>query len=201
MSTIVETPHRVSASDRDCYPPYRMSIEKYEQLVASGVFTKHDKLQLINGRLVAKVTKKPPHAVANDRCRNALSRSMPPGWSIRTENPVRLPPGSEPEPDQCVVRGELTDYVKQHPGAVDVGLLVEIADASLDDDPKMALIYSVSGIQVYWIVNLVERQIEVSTSPTPRGYDVTQVYKAHEKVPIVLDGIVVGYVAAADILP
>ncbi len=201
MSTIVETSQRVSASDRDCYPPYRMSIEKYEQLVASGVFTKHDKLQLINGRLVAKVTKNPPHAVANDRCRDALSRVLPAGWSIRTENPVRLPPGSEPEPDQCVVRGELTDYVKQHPSAVDVGLLVEIADAGLDDDRKMALTCSVSGIQVYWIVNLVERQIEVSTSPTPRGYDVNQVYKAHEKVPIVLDGIVVGYVAVADVLP
>ena len=201
MSTTVETPQRVPASDRDCYPTYRMSIEKYEQLVGSGVFTKHDKLQLVNGRLVAKVTKNPPHAVANDRCRNALSRSVPAGWSFRTENPVRLPPGSEPEPDQCVVRGELTDYVNHHPGADDVGLLVEIADASLDDDRKMALTYSVSGIQVYWIVNLVERQIEVFTSPTPRGYDVKQVYKAHEKVPIALDGIVVAYVAVADILP
>jgi hypothetical protein len=57
MSMITETAQRAPASDRDCYPTYRMSIEKYEQLVGSGVFTKHDKLQLINGRLVAKMTK------------------------------------------------------------------------------------------------------------------------------------------------
>ena len=132
---------------------------------------------------------------------NALSRSLPTGWSIRTENPVRLPPGSEPEPDQCVVRGELTDYVKQHPSAGDVGLLVEIADASLDDDRKMALTYGASGIPVYWIVNLVERQIEVYTAPTPGGYAVKRIYKSDEKVPIVLDGIDVDDVAVSDILP
>jgi hypothetical protein len=67
-----------------------LSIEKYEQLVGSGVFTKHDKLQLINGRLAAKVKKTPPHAVANDRCRNALSRFLPTGWSIRTEKNVPI---------------------------------------------------------------------------------------------------------------
>ena len=201
MVTIAETAQRVPASDRDCYPTYGTSVEKYEQLVGFGVFTKHDKMQLINGRLVAKATKIPPHAVANDRCNNALSRSLPTGWSVRTENPIRLPPGSEPEPDQCVVRGELTDYVKQHPSAGDVGLLVEIADVRLDNDRKMALTYSASGIPVYWIVNLVEGHIEVYTSPTPGGYDIKQHYKPDETVPIVLDGIVVSYVAVSDILP
>ena len=201
MSTITQTAQQATGPDWDCYPTYRMSIEKYEQLVGSGVFTKRDKLQLINGRLVAKVTKNPPHAVANDRCRNALSRSLPTGWSIRTENPVRLPPGSEPEPDQCVVRGELTDYVERHPCAADVGLLIEIADASLADDRTMARTYAASDVRIYWIVNLVDRQIEVYTSPTADGYDDMQAYKPGENVPIVLDGVEVGYVAVSDILP
>ena len=65
----------------------------------------------------------------------------------------------------------------------------------------MALTYSASGIPVYWIVNLVERQIEVYKSPTPGGYDIKRNYKADEKVPIVLDASVVGYVAVSDILP
>ena len=66
--------------------------------------------------------------------------------------------------------------------------MVEIADASLDDDRKMALTYT-RRYPVYCIVNLVERQIEVYTSPTPGGYDVKRDYKVHEKVPIDSTGI------------
>jgi Uma2 family endonuclease len=201
MATTTQPVQSASGPDDDCYPPYRMSIDQYEKLVDSGVFTKQDKLQLINGRLVAKVTKNPPHAVASDRCRDALSRSLPNGWSVRTENPVRLPPGSEPEPDQCVVRGELTDYVKRNPCADDVGLLIEISDASLADDRKMARTYSASGIPVDWIVNLVDHHVEVHTSPTSDGYGDTQIYRRGEESPIMLDGIVVGRIAVSDIHP
>jgi hypothetical protein len=69
------------------------------------------------------------------------------------------------------------------------------------ETPKLALTYSASRIPVYWIVNLVERQIEAYTSSTPGGYETKRDYKADEKVPIVLDGIVVRYVAVSDILP
>jgi Uma2 family endonuclease len=201
MSTITQAAQQASVSDGDCYPPYRMSIDQYEKLVGSGVFTKRDKLQLINGRLVAKMTINPPHAVATDLCRDALILAVPPGWCVRSEKPVRLPPNSAPEPDQCVVRGELTDYVERHPSANDVGLLIEIADASLVDDRKMARTYGPSGIRVYWIVNLVDRQIDVHNSPTADGYDGMQVYKSGERVPIMLDEIVVGFIAVSDILP
>ena len=95
----------------------------------------------------------------------------------------------------------MTDYVERHPSANDVGLLIEIADASLVDDRKMARTYGPSGIRVYWIVNLIDRQIEVHNSPTADGYGDMQVYKPGEKVPIVLDEIVVGFIAVSDILP
>ena len=112
MSTITR---RTTGLEVDCFAPYRMSIDQYEKLVDSGVFTKHDKAHFINGILVAKVTKKPPHVVVTKLCRDALKPVLPSGWCIRTEGPVRLPPNSEPEPDVCVARGATRDYAKRHP--------------------------------------------------------------------------------------
>jgi Uma2 family endonuclease len=121
---------------------------------------------------------------------------------VRAAMPVRLPPKSEPEPDQCVVRGEARDYSQRHPGPNDVGLLIEIADKiRLEANRKMTLKYGSSNIPLYWIVNLVDRRVEVYTSPTADGYGDMQAYKPDDNVPIVLDGVVVGYVAVSDILP
>jgi Uma2 family endonuclease len=201
MSTTTQTAHRAAVPDGACYPPFRMSIDKYEKLVASGVFTKRDKLQLVNGILVAKVTQNPPHSLADLLCNKALARVIPAGWHLRPDKPVRLPPDGEPEPDQCVVRGSERDYLDRHPSAADVGLLVEVADTSLAADREMARTYSARRIAIYWIVNLRESQIEVYTEPTADGYGLQRVYKPGDDVPVVLDGIEVGRIAVSETLP
>ena len=150
MSTtaITQPAQPVAVPAGACYPPFRMSVDQYEKLVDSGIFTKRDKVQLINGILVAKVTKNPPHSVADQLCRKALERVIPAGWHLRSDSPVRLPPDGEPEPDHCVVRGAERDYSRRHPGPQDVGLLVEIADSSLAADRQLADTYGASRIPV-----------------------------------------------------
>ena len=82
-----------------------MTVDQYESLVESGAFTKRDRFHLINGYLVAKMTKKPAHVVACDLARVSIDGLSLAGWYTRVGDPVRLPPGSEPEPDLAVVRG------------------------------------------------------------------------------------------------
>ncbi len=137
MSSTAEAVHTPSLPAWALYRPFRMSTNQYEKLVDSGVFTKKDKLQLIDGILVAKVTQNPPHSVADLLCGKALRRVIPPGWHLRPDKPLRLPPYNEPEPDHCVVRGAERDFLERHPGAADVGLLVEVADSSLAADREM----------------------------------------------------------------
>jgi Uma2 family endonuclease len=182
-------------------PPFRMSLEQYEALVETGVFTERDKFHLINGVLVAKMTQKDPHCTADTLCRDELTRVIPAGWFVRSDKPVRLPPHGKPEPDQCVVRGSVRDYARRSPGAADVGLVVEIAESSLREDREMALTYGASGIPVYWIVNLQESQVEVYTHPTKSGYDARCDYQPGEEIPVTLDGVLVGKIAVTDILP
>jgi Uma2 family endonuclease len=184
------------------FPLHQMTVDQYESLVESGVFTKHDRFHLINGLLVAKMTKKPPHVVACDLTREALDGLSLAGWHTRHGDPVRLPPDCEPEPDVALVRGTTRDYSDHHPGPADIALVVEVADSSLTDDRKeMAVVYGKAGIPVYWIVNLVDRQVEVYTKPGPRGYRSTEIFKEGQSVPVVIGGQEVGRIAVEDILP
>jgi Uma2 family endonuclease len=182
-------------------PLYRMSLDKYEAMVDSGIFTPRDGLHLINGLLVAKMTQNNPHCTADDLCGVALEGVIPPGWYVRAAKPVRLPPDSMPEPDRAVVRGTIRDYAHRYPGPDDVGLIVEVADSSLRNDRGQAAVYALSGIPVCWIVNLVDRQVEVYSDPGPSGYSSRVDFRAGQDVPVVFDGVQVGVIAVADILP
>ncbi len=128
-----------------------MPLEQYEAMVESGIFTERDRLQLINGMLVAKLTQGNAYCTADDLCREALAAIVPACWNFRPNKPVRLPPDSEPEPDHAVVHGTIRDYRHGHPGPADVALVVEIAASSPREEKAMATIYANARIPIYWI--------------------------------------------------
>lgn len=78
---------------------------------------------------------------------------------------------------------------------------VEVADSSLGEDRGMIVVYGRAGIAVYWIVNLVDRQVEVYSSPQRDGYATHVCYRSGQSVPVVLDGVMVGQIAVDDLLP
>jgi Uma2 family endonuclease len=184
-------------------PLYRMTVEEYEAMVASGAFKGRKRLHLINGLLVERMTQNPPHVIAVNLCRDELDRVKPPGWHVRSAQPIRLPgQASEPEPDHCVVRGVNRDYLGGHPGPTDIALVVEVADSSLADDRELgARVYGPAGLPVYWIVNVVDRQVEVYTDPGPGGYASRRDCRASDAIPVVIDGQPLGQIAVDDILP
>jgi len=207
MSTIVETQPIAAPAASDWVPLpesiFRVSIEQYEAMVRSGIFTKRDRLQLINGYLVTKpMTQKPPHSTADDLCGKALDRLCPIGWYVRASKPIRLPnTTSMPEPDRCVVRGDIRDYAARDPEPIDIALVVEIADSSLSEDRDMARIYGASAVPVYWIVNLVNRQVELYSGPSPAGYRYCEVLKSGQQIPVFAGGVEIGRIGVDDILP
>jgi len=181
---------------------YRLSIEQHEAMVASGVFTKRDRFHLINGFLVAKMTEYPPHAVVCDAVRLALESLLLDGWYVRPDKPLRIPNyASMPEPDPVVARWSCWEYEERHPDPADVALIVEVTSSSLYEDRGMAGIYAAGGNVVYWIVNLVDRQLEVYTDPGPAGYGSRQILKAGQDVPVVVAGNELGRIPVAGILP
>ncbi len=123
-------------------------------------------------------------------------------YFVTREDPVRIPGrAGMPEPDISVVRGRSRDYTEQ-PAGSDVALVVEVADKSLTFDRTEKLnSYASGGIGVYWIVNLVDRQVEVYSNPGPDGYRTREVFAPGANVPVVVDGTLLGQIAVVDILP
>jgi Uma2 family endonuclease len=184
-------------------PLYRMTVKEYEAMVASGAFKGRNRFQLISGLLVTRMTQNPPHTIADILCGDELIRVIPPGWHVRPAKPVRLPgQATMNEPDRCVVRGSTRDYLGSDPGPADIGLIVEVADSSLADDREMgAQVYGPAGIPVYWIINLVNRQVEVYTDPGAGGYQSRAVFSPGQSVPVVIDGQQMGEIAVDNVLP
>jgi Uma2 family endonuclease len=203
MATLsTKAPPAVSEWDPSPESIYRLSVAQYEAMVASGVFTKRDRFHLINGILVKKMTEYPPHSSTCETTRQTLQPLLPKGWHIRGDKPLRIPKRSSvPEPDLVITRGSSRDYLKRHPVPADVALVVEISDSSLREDRKLARIYAGGGVRVYWIVNLIDGQVEVYTLPGRNGYRSRQVFPRGQEVPVVIDGVEVGRLAVAAILP
>ena len=181
---------------------YRMTVDEYERLVAAGVLD-HPKIELLGGYLVRKMGKKPKHSTRSERLRRLLESGLPlpVGWHIRPEQPVKIPEYDEPEPDLAIVRGEVADYEDRHPEPADVALIVEVADSSLarDQGSKRAA-YARGGIPVYWIVNLVDDQVEVYSEPGAEGYRRSQILKPGQELTVVIGSTEVARIAVAEVL-
>src|SRR5271165_1198539 len=95
----------------------RITVDEYERMVEDGTLPEDNDLELIEGRLVAKMAKSNEHRTVTQRTQRAIARLLPPGWHVCKEDPIRIPGrDSEPEPDISVVRGEIDDYEDRHPG-------------------------------------------------------------------------------------
>ncbi|HEX8203864.1 MAG TPA: Uma2 family endonuclease, partial [Isosphaeraceae bacterium] len=112
---------------------FRLSVEQYHEMARAGILTRDDRVELLEGWLVAKMTKHPPHVIATGLIHDALRGMAPAGWFVTQEGPVTTL-DSEPEPDLALIRGTRRDYRDRHPGPQDVALVVEVADASLPRD-------------------------------------------------------------------
>jgi len=178
---------------------YRMTVDEYERI---GGMLNDDRVELIDGYLVKKMGKKPPDISAVENVLQAWTPLLPAGFFCRKEDPVRIPDFDEPEPDVAILRGSRQDYGGRIPEPTDVALLVEVSETTLarDRGPKL-LNYAKAGIPVYWIVNLVDHQVEVYSSPSPDGYQVHRDFQPGQDVPVVIDGVEVGRIAVADLLP
>jgi hypothetical protein len=186
-------------------PVRRLTVEEYHGMIAAGILKADERIELLEGLLVPKMTRHPPHDLTLGLLEDMLIPCLPAGWFHRGQSAITTA-DSEPEPDGAVCRGRRRDFDTRHPRAEDTGLAIEVADSSLEQDRTIKLrIYARSRIPIYWIVNIPERQIEVYSQPTGPTADPTylhrQDYRPGDSVPLVLDGREVARIAVADLLP
>jgi Uma2 family endonuclease len=184
---------------------HRFSIQQYERLVEIGFLNSNDRAELIDGWLVDKIPQNPQHASTVDLTDEEIRSLLPEGWTTRSQLPIRLPGDNAPEPDVVIVPAPKARYRERHPSERDVALVIEVADATLEEDRRWKLpLYARAKIPVFWIVNLMNRDVEVYTEPrggkTP-GYRKQSIHGPGEEVPVVLKGQEIGRVAVSQLLP
>ena len=144
----------------------RWTVEQYDRLAQLGFF-RNERVELIEGRIITMSAQLEPHCAGVSLAGRALERAFGPGFWVRRQNPLQFSTRSKPEPDVAVVRGSEQDYIES--GAPRTALLVvEVSDSTLRyDRGRKASLYAKNGIADYWILNLVDRQLEVHRDPIP----------------------------------
>ena len=177
---------------------------EYDRLVDLGLF-QGEPIELIAGQLVVAEPQGAYHASAITKVDYALRAVVPPGWIVRLQAPVSLDDESEPEPDVVVVPGRPGDYRDSHPAYP--ALAVEVSESSLEFDRRSkGSLYARAAVPDYWIVNLVDRVLEVYRDPGPdtsaafgwRYRSVTRLAPPATVAPLALPG---ASLPVADLLP
>ena len=142
----------------------RWTRVEYDRLIDVGFFRPGEHLELLGGELVVSEPQGTLHATAVGLVEDTLRACFGAGWVVRVQMPIALDDESEPEPDVAVVAGTRRDYATVHPSRP--ALLVEVAESSLAEDRGIkAALYARAGITDYWILNLVDRVVEVCRNP------------------------------------
>jgi Uma2 family endonuclease len=176
------------------------SVEAYFGLVHDGILDEADRVELLDGVIVAEPPMDPPHASGISYATDAIQRAVCGRSLVRIQAPFIASPFSVPEPDVAVVTGAKGDYLDRHPSSA--LLVVEVSDSSLQQDRlSKSRIYAGAGVPEYWIVNLRDDRVEVFREPDAgqRLYGARAVARRGEQLELVaLAGAVV---AVDDLLP
>jgi hypothetical protein len=185
-------------------PVCRFTVDEYHKMIEIGILSEDDSVELLEGWITQKMSQNTPHQVTVDLVPDVLRPLLPANWRIRVQLPITTS-DSEPEPDHAIVPGPATRYMVTAPVPADVGLLIEVSDTTLSRDRgQKKRLCARAKIGCYWIINLIDRQIEVYTDPTGPDpaptYRQRQEYRVGDSVPLIIAGQNCGSIAVSALL-
>jgi Uma2 family endonuclease len=174
-----------------------LTVAEYHRMGEVGILTERDRVELIEGELIAMSPIGSEHAGTVNALNRLLVQAVGERGVVAVQNPVRLDDLSEPQPDFAVLKPRADDYRRATPRSADVLLIVEVADTSLayDRDVKRSL-YARYGVPEFWIVNLATNEVEVCGAPTGDQYaSVSHVGRDGVLEPELLSGVTIAVAA------
>ena len=129
MSIAVSSP--LSGSPLPSLLLRRFTVDEYHEMIRTGILAEDEPVELLEGWIVIKMARNPPHHLALEKSDVAIRSRLPAGWRVRIQSALTTD-DSEPEPDIAVIRGPIPTVVHSHPRPSEVGMLAEVSDTSLD---------------------------------------------------------------------
>jgi Uma2 family endonuclease len=133
----------------------RFTADDYQRMGSAGILSEDDRVELIDGEIVAMTPIGPRHNAAVNRATRAMVLAVGNKAIVQVQGSVRLDLYHEPQPDLVLLRPRADDYASQLPGPSDILLIVEVADSSSDYDREVkSRVYAKAGIGEYWLADL-----------------------------------------------
>lgn len=154
------------------------TIDQYHQMIAAGVLREDDRVELLFGKIVNRSPVGKVHAAGVKKLNQYFIRNFDRKVMVGVQDPVILSDYSEPEPDLSIMTYQEDNYVNGLPRTADIILIIEVSDQTLRYDRNVkGAAYAQSGVREYWIVNLIDRQVEQYLAPDQRENRYTQLRK------------------------
>jgi Uma2 family endonuclease len=161
----------------------RFTISEYYQMAEVGILTPSDRVELINGEIISMSPIGKRHAACVDRIARLCFERFGESVIVRVQNPILLNNLSEPQPDITLLQPRSDFYASGHPQPVDIFLIVEVADSSINYDQEVKIpLYSASGITEVWLVDLNQNILQVYQQPTATGYQMIQSFQPEDSL-------------------
>ena len=156
---------------------------EYHKLLETGFFTEDDRVELIDGEIIAMSPIGPKHAGCVIRLITYLSRKVGRHALVNAQNPVWLNEYSEPQPDIALLKPREDFYMNSHPTPEDTLVAIEVADSTLEGDRQIKLPkYAQAGVPEFWLVDLVNNRIEVHALPNEGVYQEVRIILHHQNI-------------------
>ncbi|MGL4609523.1 MAG: Uma2 family endonuclease [Trueperaceae bacterium] len=188
MATVAEKPRERLQRTRFVEESTGRLLFTYKDLIAmeeAGILEEDERIELIGGQIYIMTTK-PPHAFCVTELGETLGEAFRSEAKLISQNPLRLTDDMNdrdlPQPDLMLVKRK---FYLEHPKPQDVFLLIEVSDSTYNKDTKKKLpLYAKSNIHEVWIINLLQRHVEVYTEPKEGVYQSRNIYSLTASIPV-----------------
>jgi len=162
---------------------HKLSLADYHAMIRHGILSENDRVELLDGEIIERSLVDPRHGGIVKRINRFFTKLLYDLSLISVQDPISLSKESEPQPDIALTRLAEDNYISHHPTPEDVFLIIEVYDATLEKDRELkGPLYATASIPHYWIVNLVDNQIEAYSRPKGDGYTLRQIHLLGEQI-------------------
>ncbi|MFT4667933.1 MAG: Uma2 family endonuclease [Gammaproteobacteria bacterium] len=173
---------------------FKFTVEDYHKMAEVGIIKDTDRVELINGKIIPMSPIKSLHAGTVDDLVAYFNSKLYGQFSVRGQNPITLDNHSEPEPDIVIAQYRKDAYRSNHPRPNEICVLIEVSDSTLKKDREEKVpLYASASIPEYWIINLVDKQIEIHRQPKNGAYHLTQIISEKGEFSCEGIGLTLGY--------
>jgi Uma2 family endonuclease len=159
------------------------SVYDYHRMAEAGILGEHDRVELIEGEIVAMSPIGPPHNAAVNRANRAMVNAVGDRAIVQIQGSVRLNNYNEPQPDVVLMRPRADFYSTRHAMPADILLIVEVAQSSLEYDRTLkACLYARTGIAEYWVADLTNDCVFAYSNPGEGEYHTIREFKRGESI-------------------